>query len=339
MKAVQEYFPYSHPDLLSKLERYIASDRLGQAFLFLGPLGSGKNQTAEAFITQLFGGVSAVDKVRARTHPDLQWIVPKGRTLKVEDVRGLARNLAFPPLQAPYRVIVIEHVNKMSTAASNAILKILEEPPAYALFILIGAEEIKILSTIRSRCQVLRFTPQPNHVVQEFIERERPGLPGDLLQTAVHWSGGSIRKALGLLDDEDLRNTLMSSVKVLLFGWVDRNFIRQDSWKFLDNLDSIDDCDLILDAWSGLLRDLSCICVSVSNGIELPKQSLFFPQHHSDLLPVAEKIYFAKKISFLVERHSLIDRARMDLQANVNLRLVMLNLFGKLQNWGSPVHV
>lgn len=142
----------SHSTVGVLLDRVLESGRLPPAYLFAGPQGAGKHATALAFSQRLL-------KTTKPNPPDLIWIAPEKNTLKIEQIRDLSHRVYFRPLEGDRMVCVIAEAEKMTANGANALLKILEEPPPYLLFILLSSAPDLLLPTIRSRCQKILFAP------------------------------------------------------------------------------------------------------------------------------------------------------------------------------------
>lgn len=179
----------------------IANGRVPRSLLLAGPEGVGKRQFAfelvRAFVCANrtdgegcgrcascarcgrfeFPGADAKKKDWERIflseHPDVGIVVPFKNNILVESVRELEREANFRPFEAEARFFVIDHADKMNAAASNALLKTLEEPPPTSYIILVTSRPDSLLQTIRSRCQILRFAPVPPVEIADFIARER----------------------------------------------------------------------------------------------------------------------------------------------------------------------
>ncbi len=92
-------------------------------------------------------------------HPDIHLLGPAGRMIKVEQIRQLRDAIALKPFEAAARMVIIDHAHTMNTPAANALLKSLEEPPPDTVFLLLTDQPGRMLPTVISRCQVIRFTP------------------------------------------------------------------------------------------------------------------------------------------------------------------------------------
>jgi DNA polymerase-3 subunit delta' len=167
------------------------------AYLFKGPRGAGKRAAARAFAAEILATEAAdPDDVRRRAmldpspHPDLVWLVPNGAQHMVEEVRErVIRAAAYRPFEGGKRVFVVEAAEAMRDESQNALLKTLEEPPAYAHLILLSSEPAALLETVASRCQPVDFAPLPVEALEAALGR---GVGGGGNEMAVEaGTGGS----------------------------------------------------------------------------------------------------------------------------------------------------
>ena len=214
------------PLAVDLLEAALDQQRIAPAYLFAGPDGVGRRLTALRFLEGVLaaGGSSSRERRRLvdRNHPDLLWVEPtfqhQGRLLsraeaeeaglsrrtppqlRLEQIRGVARFLARQPVESARGMVVIEAAEAMAEAAANALLKTLEEP-GHGLLILLTASPERLLSTIRSRCQLIRFLRLDSAAMHQVLERcgaladDPPellalaaGSPGALLDHRQRWS-------------------------------------------------------------------------------------------------------------------------------------------------------
>ena len=214
------------PLAVDLLEAALDQQRIAPAYLFAGPDGVGRRLTALRFLEGVLaaGGSSSRERRRLvdRNHPDLLWVEPtfqhQGRLLsraeaeeaglsrrtppqlRLEQIRGVARFLARQPVESARGMVVIEAAEAMAEAAANALLKTLEEP-GHGLLILLTAAPERLLSTIRSRCQLIRFLRLDSAAMHQVLERcgaladDPPellalaaGSPGALLDHRQRWS-------------------------------------------------------------------------------------------------------------------------------------------------------
>lgn len=200
--------------VVQTLRNAIVSDRMAHAYLLAGPRGTGKTTTAR-LIAKSVNCLEPDLALRPCNQCDHCLAVNQGRFLdlieidaasntSVEDVRSLRDKINFSPNQGKYKVYIIDEVHMLSTAAFNALLKTLEEPPAHAIFILATTEVHKIPATVLSRCQRHEFRRIPvNDIVEQLqtlIQDENIDVEQEVLTLVARQSTGSMRDAISLLD-------------------------------------------------------------------------------------------------------------------------------------------
>lgn len=190
------------------LERLLASGRRPHALLFRGPPSVGKHTAArllaQALLCPHAAGAAGCGRCRGcaaiqggEVHPDLTDLGDEDPKLKIEAIREAVRQLHSGAVSGGLRVLVIPDAERMNSAAQNALLKTLEEPPAGAALILTSARPQLLLGTVLSRCQQLRFSALPIEVVAAQVA-ERRGLPPAQAQLAATLTGGALGPALSL---------------------------------------------------------------------------------------------------------------------------------------------
>jgi DNA polymerase-3 subunit gamma/tau len=200
--------------IVQTLRNSIRLGKLRHAYLFSGPRGTGKTTTAR-LLAKAFNCLSddASDRpcdkcahclaVNENAYIDLIEIDAASNT-SVEDVRKMREKIGLSPSQGKFKVYIIDEVHMLSTAAFNALLKTLEEPPAHSVFILATTEINKIPATVLSRCQRFEFRRIPvNHIVvqlEKIVQNESLQISNDALVLIARQATGSLRDAISLLD-------------------------------------------------------------------------------------------------------------------------------------------
>ncbi len=123
----------------------------------------------------------------------------RARNIKIDQIRAMQRRLNTRPTMGDNRAIIIDPADDMETAASNALLKTLEEPPAGTTIFLIAHRPSRLLPTIRSRCRILRFAPVEDAAIHAAVADQSPETQAELREAAVHAAGGSPGMALSYL--------------------------------------------------------------------------------------------------------------------------------------------
>lgn len=222
-----------NPRAVEILTRAIEQDRLPHAMIFAGPPGVGKCTLAllvaqylnclvpgpkgpcddcavckrilaviasrylkcESLAEGKFCGSCPACRIRSKRHPDIRLIEPEKNTISIDQVRDLISEISFQPLEARYRVVILDPAEQMRPEAHNSLLKTLEEPASRTIMILVTTNPYMLLETIRSRCRVLQFGEIPqNQIEQYLVKHERKAAEEARLAAAM--SGGSLAAAL-----------------------------------------------------------------------------------------------------------------------------------------------
>ncbi len=185
------------------------------AWLFTGPPGSGRSVVARAFAAALqctdpeqpgCGECSACRTTEGGTHADVRVVAPEGLSISVSEMRSLVQASARRPATGQWRVVLIEDADRLTEGAANALLKVVEEPPARTVFLLCAPsdhpEDVSV--TIRSRCRLVHLrTPLPGAIAEVLHERDR--VDSERARWAASVCGGHIGRARRLATDQQAR--------------------------------------------------------------------------------------------------------------------------------------
>jgi DNA polymerase-3 subunit delta' len=167
------------------------------AFLLHGPPGVGKKTAAFAFASALLGDER---RVTTRTHPDLYVLEPLGEMIRIDDVRALRHDLHMRPFESDRRVYLVLDADRMNEDAADALLKDLEEPPPYAVIVLVATELGPLPPTILSRCQLVPFRRLSERAVREWLAARAPERSEEEIRALSRASSGRLDRARRLLD-------------------------------------------------------------------------------------------------------------------------------------------
>jgi DNA polymerase-3 subunit delta' len=195
------------------------SRTLHHAWLLAGPRGVGKAHFARSAAIRLLSEAAGpqvelpgletpedhpmAKLIAAGSHPDLRWLErlenDKGnlaRNITVAQVRELGEFLSLTPALSSWRAVVIDSIDDLEKSAANALLKMLEEPPANSVFLLVSHAPGRLLPTIRSRCRRLDFLALPDDAMTSILERQLADVPAAERQRLIPLAGGSVGRAL-----------------------------------------------------------------------------------------------------------------------------------------------
>jgi DNA polymerase III subunit delta' len=192
---VDSFETFPEQDEAKRLLRAAVAGSPAHAYLFHGPAGVGKRRGALAFAGELLG---APDRVVRGAHPDCYVLEPLGDQIRIDPIRDLRRDLHMRPFEADRRVYLIFGADLLNEDAADALLKDLEEPPAYAVLVLVADEVGPIPETIRSRCQPVPFRRISRRAIKAYLGSR--GLEGQKLEIAARVAAGRLDRADRLLD-------------------------------------------------------------------------------------------------------------------------------------------
>lgn len=199
--------------IVRTLKNAIETGRIGHAYLFVGPRGTGKTTTARIFAKALncTNGPSVCppeddpicQAIVAGSCPDVTEI-DAATNRSVDDAKQIREECYYPPMQCRYKIYIVDEVHQLSKDAFNALLKVIEEPPPFVKFIFATTESDKVLETITSRCQRFEFQPIPEEKIaarlRQITENDGVEADHDALIAIARLANGGMRDSQSILD-------------------------------------------------------------------------------------------------------------------------------------------
>ncbi|GJQ50325.1 MAG: DNA polymerase III subunit delta' [Candidatus Kuenenia stuttgartiensis] len=192
--------------VLSLFKNALKNERLAHAYIFAGQEGIGKMSFARELAKKIFCQSGKIDgacdncnickRIDADNFTDIFFLLPEKnhRVIKLEQLKYLQEILFVKPLESKHKIVIVEDADKMNEEASNCLLKTLEEPPLYAIILLIVTSLESVSETIKSRCQVVRFSPLSLKAMENILT-DRFQLDKQLAAQLALISGGSLKRA------------------------------------------------------------------------------------------------------------------------------------------------
>lgn len=313
------------PHVKGYLQKAIEMNRISHAYIFSAEDGSGKSLLADAFATTLLCENGQTDaclqcssckKAVSGNHPDIIYVThDKPNTISVDEIREqVNRTVSVKPYTGRYKVYIIKDAHKMSTQAQNALLKTMEEPPEYAVILLLTSKEQMLLPTIASRCVSLRLRPVGQELVQAYL-MEHYQIPDYKAKVCASFAQGNIGKAVQIATSEsfnNLKDEVLSFVK---------NVQDMPVHEIIDYMKTLSQYKLeindYLDFMAVWYRDVLLFKATKDiNG------AVFHEEAH-EIMRQANRISYDRLETIL----SSLDNAKRRLEANVSFDLTMELLF------------
>ncbi len=201
-----------HESIIQHLQNGIAAHKISHAYILHGEEGMGKKLLADTFAKTLQceeGGILSCNRCKScmqaesGNHPDIIHVTHEKASIGVEDIRlQVNGDIQVKPYSSQFKIYIIDDADKMTEQAQNALLKTIEEPPEYAVILLLVSNINVILPTILSRCVVLNLKPVDKQSIKEFL-MERHQIPDYMAEMAAAFSGGNVGKAIKYASSEE----------------------------------------------------------------------------------------------------------------------------------------
>jgi DNA polymerase-3 subunit delta' len=316
------------PVVIKRMQGAYAKDRLAHAYLLEGPSGSGKKELTHFFVKLLLCE-TPIDNVPCETcrscklydsgnHPKILFIEPEGQNIKIDQIRELIYTMNKTALNAGRKIYVIEQADRMNNSSANALLKFLEEPEANVTAILLTERLNAIVSTIRSRCQLLSFQPLSRPKLMERLIAD--GMTGSMAAT-VSMLTQSEQEAKRMSEEEQFaeeRKLVLKLVETVGSNVHEALLLIQSDWLplFKEKEDAERGLDMLLFAY----RDIA----TVKAGLETART-------YPDMEETWKQMALQRSFDVLSRQLQAVLQAKQQLPRNMNRTLLMEQLMLNLQ--------
>lgn len=262
------------------LDAALGSGRTASTYLFEGPPGCGKKTAALEYAAALVapGDAEGRRRILAGRHPDVRAYAPAGASFKVEQVRDLLKETALRPVEGARRVFILDKAETLTDASSNALLKAIEEPPAGLHWVLVTTQRARILPTIASRCQAVRFHPLDQDSLRAVLERELK-VDGTQAADLAALGNGSVKLAAWFQGEEG--RALLGQAEAFLEAVAAGSLLARLDWALAAG-EERRQLDLLLGVVALLLRERWARAKGLPEGLRLLSRE---PAHGRSLTP------------------------------------------------------
>ena len=299
------------------LQTDIKTGNLSHAYIINGEYGSGRQTIASALAktiqcqsktddTDACGVCTSCKQAESHNHPDIKYITHDKTSISVNDIREQLNNdISIKPYSSEYKIYIIPDANKMTEQAQNALLKTIEEPPVYAIIILLTENCDSLLPTIRSRCVTLTMNPVEKDKICTYLENKFQ-LEPEQAQIAANYCQGNIGKAIRFASSSDFIEMKNQVLKLL------KNLDSMDIASIIDTIKEFsthkNDINDYLDLMLLWYRDVLMFKVTKDANL------LLYSDEYSAISEQATKRDY-ENIENII---AAIDKAKVRLKANVN---------------------
>jgi DNA polymerase-3 subunit delta' len=310
-----------HQEIITHLQNAISMNKVSHAYLFGGESGSGKKMMASLFAMTLQCEKHGVEpcmecpsckKAQSQNHPDIIYVKhEKPNTISIDEIREqLINDVMIKPYSSPYKIYIIDEAQKLTLQAQNALLKTIEEPPEYAVIMLLTENADTLLPTIRSRCVMMKLRNIKDQLVKKYL-MEQMEIPDYKADVCVAFAQGNVGKAIMLATSEYF------------------NEIKEEAVHLLRNIDEMDVPEL-----------MEAVKKCMTYKLEINDYLDIIAIWYRDVLiykatKSVDRVVFSDQLRYIKERASKssyegienildgLEKAKARIKANVNFELTM----------------
>ena len=312
------------------LKKSLKENKVSSSYIFVGSEGTGKKLTAIEFTKavnclNLNKNLEACDnchscnEINKQCCPDLKIVEATKGSIKIEQIREIRKEIELKPFRSKKKVYIIDKAEKMTLEASNCLLKTIEEPPYYAIIILICSKIDPILPTIISRCQIVNFGLITSLKIKELLLNKIDNLEKDKAKIISKLAQGSIGKAFKLSADKEYfirREKMLDYLSIILPGKYGEDIFTKVE-KIMSEIDRIEEILEMIKLW---YRDILIIKNTGS-------QKYIANCDKLEILGKKSQIYSQK---MLIDILDYLEQIEEYLMKNVNKRLILERLYIKM---------
>ncbi len=310
-----------HEQIIQHMSTALKNKKISHAYIFEGPNGSGKNMLARAFAKALeceAGYGDSCDMCRSchqmdtGNQPDVKWLThEKPATISVDDVRTqINGDMAIKPYSSKYKIYIVDEAEKMNEQAQNALLKTIEEPPAYGIIMLLTNNLEAMLPTILSRCIVFHLKPVDTDKIVSYLEKEF-NVPDYKAHICATFSQGVIGRAIAMASSEDFNDLQYHVLNIV------KNIHDMDIYEVIDTVRHLSayktDINDVIDMMTVWYRDVLILKVTKD------ANTIVYKDEYRALMDQAKRSSY-EGINEIIES---LEKAKARLAANVNFDIAM----------------
>lgn len=292
------------------LRNSIKNDKINHAYMFEGIDGIGKKTLTKELAKIL------LDMENVENSPDYINIFPDGNSIKISQIRKLQTDIIVRP-HKDYKIYIINYAEKMTIEAQNALLKTLEDPPEYAIIILITNNKESLLDTIKSRCEIIKFLPIGTRDLENYLVKN--GLDGSRAKLLSIFSRGSISKALELAKSSDF-NIMRDDIQDYIQTIFDKKIV--DILEIPSYMEKYKkEVISLLDILISYFRDIMMLKENVDKCMIINSDKFVFIQNMNKRVTYSQ----VSKILDIIEDTKM--KIRSNCNFNISIQVMALNIY------------